>query len=393
MTDRAALRVALLTTAFPRWENDSRGPWVLETARALRDLGVQVRVLTVHGPGSRGHEVLDEIHVHRVRYLWPDRLEALQDVGGGLPAAWKAGWPYRLAFIPFFMGLVRAAVQYGRDADVVHAHWTLAGLAAWLASWVTGTPFVLTVHGSDIYIAPGIPGVAALTRGMLRGCAHVVAVSRDLAEATRSLGCPPERLEVLGNGVELERFTLGAAEREPLLVFVGALIRRKAVDVLLDALPAVLSACPGARLVVVGEGPEREALERQALQLGLTGSVTFVGAQSRAETAAWMRRARIFVLPSREEAFGVVLLEALASGTPCVASRVGGVVDIVAPDVGVLVPPGDAAALAGAVSGLLQDSSRWVAMSARAREHVVEQGRTWPRVAHRLAEIYRSVAR
>ncbi len=393
MSPLPPLRIALLTTAFPRWPNDSRGPSMLETARALRDQGVQVRVVTLHGPNAREFEAFESIPVFRQRYLWPDRLERLQDVGGGLPAAWAQGWGARLTFVPLFLCMVWAAIWHGRAVDVIHAHWTLAGLAAWLASFVTGTPFVLTVHGSDVYIAPGIPGVGALTRAMLKRCARVLAVSRNLAQATAELGYPEARIEVLPDGIDLDRFTPGPPEREALLLFVGSLIQRKGVDILLLAMSAVRAEHPQVHLAVVGDGPERAALERQSHEIGLTGSVDFIGPQSQHDIALWMQRARLFVLPSREEALGIVLLEALASGTPCVASRVGGVPDIVTADVGVLVPPADSAALAKAVSTLLADPAQWQKLQRQARAHVEQKCWTWKKVAARLIEIYRSAAR
>ncbi len=365
---------------------------MMETARALQAAGVSVQVMTLHGPGARRHEILAGIPVYRARYLWPDSLERLQDVGGGLPAAWRQGLLNKLAFGPMFLSLVWAALRFGRRCDVIHAHWTLAGLAAWLAAFVTRCPFVLTVHGSDIFVAPGIPGVAAATRAMLRGCAHRIAVSRALADATAGLGIDRATIEVIPDGIDLERFQPGPAEREPILLFVGSLIKRKGVHHLLDALARAGPRLAEARLVIAGDGPERDALERQTKALQLGARVTFVGAQSQAQIADWQRRARVFVLPSLEEALGIVLLEALASGTPCVATRVGGIPDVVAPDVGVLVPPGDPTALAEALAALWNDPPVWRAMQARARRHVEQNCFTWHKVAARLIEIYHRVA-
>lgn len=385
------MRIGLLTTAFPRWTNDSRGPSMMETARALQACGVEVQVITLHGPGAKRNEVMEGIAVHRARYLWPDTLERLQDVGGGLPAAWKQDLLYKLAFGPLFLGLVWATIRHGGQCDVIHAHWTLAGLAAWLASFVTGRPFVLTVHGSDIFVAPGIPGVAAVTRAMLRRCAHVIAVSRALADATATLGIARGSIEVIPDGIDIERFTPGPAEREPILLFVGSLIKRKGVHDLLEALALARSELVDARLVIAGDGPERAALERQTQDLNLGAQVTFVGPQSQTQIADWQRRARVFVLPSLEEALGIVLLEALASGTPCVATRVGGIPDVVTPDVGLLVPPADPRALADALIALWRDPAGWRARHLRARPHVEQNCYTWHKVAARLAVIYATI--
>lgn len=386
------LRVALLTTAFPRWATDGRAPWILHTARALRELGTDVRVITLHGPNTLPYEVIDGIPVHRIRYLWPDQLESLQDFGGGLPLAWRAGWLHRLGFLPLFLSLWMAAIRHGRSVDLIHAHWTLAGIAAWMAGWFTRTPFVLTVHGSDIYVAPKIAGIAEVTRRVLRRARHVLAASSDMAIATSRLGLARDCVEVLPYGVELERFSMGSAQREPLVLFVGSLIKRKGVHHLLAAMPEILKKCSHAHLVIVGEGDERHALEEQALSLGIGESVFFAGQQTRDEVATWMCRARVFVLPSLEEAFGVVLLEALASGTPCVASQIGGIVDVVSPDTGTLVEVGDTPGLAQAIAMLLTDDQLWLAKSVRARQSIEENGRTWIQVARRLVDIYATVS-
>lgn len=381
----------MVTTAFPRWPNDSRGPSMLETARALRDLGVRVRVIAVHAPGARARETMDGIEVIRARYLWPERLEVLQAEGGGLPAIWKRQPLARLAFPPFFAAFTAATARYARGFDVIHAHWTLSGAAAWLSRPYHHLPFVLTVHGSDVFQAPRLPLVGWLTRQTLQHSRHVIAVSRSLAEATAALGLPRERVEVIPDGIDLERFQPGPPEREPVILFVGSLIERKGVHHLLRALPSVFERFPESRAVIAGDGPQRAALEAAARALGIADRVAFVGAQSQAQIGAWMRRARLFVLPSLEEALGIVLLEALASGTPCVGSNVGGIPEIVAPDVGRVVPPEDPAALAGAINDLLGDADTWQAMSQRARTHIVENCYTWKKVAMRLVAIYQAI--
>lgn len=387
------LKMCLVTTAFPRWPNDSRGPSMWETARALRDLGVTVRVITLHSPGARARENWEGIDVVRARYLWPERLEVLQSAGGGLPAMWRQGGLARLAFGPFFGALAGAVARYSAGCQVLHAHWTLAGIAAWWTQPWHRLPFVLTVHGSDVFQAPRLPVVGAQTRAMLQRCGHVVAVSRALADATAALGLPPERVEVIPDGIDLDRFPAGPDKREPILLFVGALIERKGVHHLLQALPAVLARCPEARLVIAGDGPERAALTALAGTLGVAAHVEFVGPQSQAQVSEWMRRARVFVLPSLEEALGIVLLEALVSGTPCVATRVGGIPEVVAPEVGRVVPPADPAALAGALTEILENPAVWAALHTRARPHVLQNLWTWKKVAARLIEIYQAVRR
>jgi glycosyltransferase involved in cell wall biosynthesis len=382
------MRVCIVTTAFPRWEGDSRGHFIWQQARSMAQQGVVVRVVCCHAPGARVREVMEGVEVSRVRYLWPERLEVLQNEGGGLPAVWRKGWLARLAFVPFFCALVWGVARHAGRSDVIHAHWTLAGMAAWLGCILQRRPLALTLHGSDIFMAPRIPGVAWLTRAILLRSQQVITNSRALAEAGMALGAPPERLEIIPIGINVEAFRPGTEPREPLLLFVGSLIERKGVRVLLEAAAQVFQQLPTYRLAIVGEGPLRAAVEQQAQASGIASQVEFVGPQTQAEVSGWMRRARLFVLPSLEEAFGVVLLEAMASGTPCVATQVGGIPELVMPGTGILVPPGDAPALAAAMVQALEDFEAWEAMSRRARQHVLEDCMTWDRMASRTVAIY-----
>ena len=178
-----------------------------------------------------------------------------------------------------------------------------------------------------------------------------------------------------------------ATEREPLLLFTGFLIPRKGVRYLLDALALLPPRLDHWRLALVGDGPEEANLRGQAAALGLTDRIEFVGVQPQPEVAAWMRRAQLFVLPSLEEGQGVVLLEALASGTPVVASDVDGIREVVTPEVGRRVPPADPPALAAALTELLSDPAQRAAMSAAARQRA-ETHYDWDIIARRFIDRY-----
>src|SRR3989304_6742040 len=126
------MKVCIVTTSFPRWPQDTKGTFVLEAARAVREQGVKVRVIAMHNPGSKTKEVFPpDIEVIRPRYLWPERWEVLQTEGGGLPTLWKRRPLARPALIPFFITHTLAIMRYSRDCDLVHANWTLAAAPAW----------------------------------------------------------------------------------------------------------------------------------------------------------------------------------------------------------------------------------------------------------------------
>ena len=193
------------------------------------------------------------------------------------------------------------------------------------------------------------------------------------------------------NGVNLEKFPFGEPQnRENLLLFVGSLIERKGGQHLIDAMPQVLRQFPGYQLVLIGEGPLKETWQAQISRLGLQDQVKLIGTQSQAEIADWMRRARLFVLPSLEEGQGVVFVEALASGLPCLGTNVGGIPDVVNPQVGRLVTPGNSSELAQVICDILEDQAGWEAMCFAARQRA-ETHYDWDRIAARLIEIYQQV--
>jgi len=192
---------------------------------------------------------------------------------------------------------------------------------------------------------------------------------------------------VIPLGVDCAAFHPGDARREKVILFAGSLIERKGVRHLFAAMAEVRVVFPDYRLVILGDGAQRAELEALAASLGIRQMVEFAGELPPAAVADWMRRAALFVLPSLEEGLGAVLLEASASGTPVVASKVGGIPEAVTEETGRLVPPGDPAALAEAICGLLGKPDQLFTMGLRARERASARF-DWPQIAARILAEY-----
>jgi glycosyltransferase involved in cell wall biosynthesis len=386
------MKVCFVTTNFPRHLDDSEGTFVWKAARAVAKHGHQVQVIAQHWPGLPTREWMENVEVIRPRYWWPESGEILRKEGGGLPIIWRKSWLARFQMIPFILVHTLAVARYARDCDVIHAQWTLSAGSAWLARFLHRRPILVTLHGSDIFQAAHMWPGSWLTCRVLRGCDHIIAVSQALAEATTQIGIPRASITVVPDGVDLTHFTSSSSDRqEPLILYVGSLIKRKGVVYLLEAMASIVRAYPSCRLVIVGGGPERPSLENVASNLDLNEQVTFAGSQTPDQVLNWMQRAKLFVLPSVEEGLGVVLLEALACGIPIVASHVGGIPEVVTPDVGVLVPPADANSLAEAIGQLLGDDHQWAQMSANARARA-ENHYDWHQIAAQFITIYERIA-
>lgn len=265
-----------------------------------------------------------------------------------------------------FPRTVRALVRLLRERriDVIHLH-TVTNLGAYfrLAGRLAGVPYIVTLHGSDVTaFDKRRRHEQVLIRWTLAGAAGIAAVSAALAQAATSrfgLGTPPR---VIRNGIDVDLGGADASEHEPVdlagpfILSAGALDHVKGHDLLIRAWASLAAGFPGVKLVLAGEGDEGAERRRLAVALGIGERVHFTGALPRAQVLSLMRRAAMFVLPSRQEGLGIVLLEAGAAACPVVATTVGGIGEIVTSELnGLLVAPEDPEALADAIRRMLAD--------------------------------------
>jgi glycosyltransferase involved in cell wall biosynthesis len=385
-------KVLIITTAFPRWMGDGRGNFVYEAAQAVRRQGWQVRVIAMHTPGAMAHEWMDGIEVIRPRYL-PERWEILAKDSAGLPQAWRTNPWTKLALIPFLIRHTLAVLRYARQADILHANWTLSGMVAWFTQVYHRKPYVVTVHGSDVFQATRSFLICTLTHLTLSNSKtiRIIAVSQKLAERLCQIGIPAEKIQVIPDGVNTLQFFPSEESRKKVILSVGALTKIKGGDLLIEAFAQIHPSLPEYQLVFIGEGNCRDQWKRKAKELGLDKKIIFTGQLNRQEVAQWMRTAEIFVLPSRSEGLGVVFLEALASGTPCIGTTVGGIPDIVTPEVGVLCLPEDPKNLGDAILSILKNPTRLQEMRKNARKRAVEVF-DWTVVSQEITRLYSQIA-
>lgn len=384
------MKVLVLAEYYPRAADPTFGVWAHRQALAARDAGADVRVLVLHRPlpplqavrrldlaavraalAQPATVTLDGLTVGYLRYLSPPRPWSYPSWG-----AWAAPALRRA------LAAVRAQFPY----DLVHAHYAVpAGDAIRRAA--PDAPVVVSVHGGDVH------GPHAGHRNVAAALHHarlVLANSAGTARRCDVLGARRTRIVHLGTDLpESPEPPRAEADRAPTLVTVSHLIARKRHADVLAAVSTLAARHPQLRYEIVGDGPERPALEAQAHALGIADRVRFRGALPHAEAVAAARAATLFVLPSVAEAFGVAYVEAMAAGVPAIGARgEDGPEEIAASGGGIeLVPPGDPEVLAAAIDGLLRDPERWRALSTAARANVAAHY-TWSRCGAQTVRAY-----
>ena len=372
---------------YPRAADPVMGVWSHHQALAARDAGAELRVLVLHRPlpplasvraldvrgladavRQPGATELDGLRVDYVRYLSPPRPVSYETWG-----AWAAPMLARA------MNRVRAEFPF----DLVHAHYAVpAGDAVRRAA--PGVPAVVSVHGGDVY---GAHAGAAAVKATLRHARLVLANSAGTAQRCAERGARDARVLHLGTDVPAET---GHSPPARALVTVGHLIERKRHGDVISALATLSERHPEIRYVIVGDGPERERLQRLAASLGVSERVEFLGQLPHTQALVAARGSSVFVLPSVDEAFGVAYIEAMAGAVPAIGcSGEAGPQEIAAAGGGIaLVPPRDPAALAERIHALLIDPGGMEAMG-RAARATVQRSFTWERCGSETVDAYR----
>jgi glycosyltransferase involved in cell wall biosynthesis len=330
------LRVAALTTSYPRGPGDVAGLFVADQVEHLRWRGVDVEVVS---PASFRH--------YGIAY------------GSGVAGNLRRR-PYLALALPLMLGgFARAARRAAVGADLVHAHWLPSGAVAMTAR----KPFVVQVWGTDIELARRVP---VLARRVLRRARVVIAPSRALADEARRLGAVDVR--VIPSGVDVPAAVSEEAD-PPEVLYAGRLSPEKGVREL-------VAAADGVPLVVAGDGPLRDEVP---------GALGFVPHD---ELERLYERSAVVACPSHREGFGVVCAEAMAYGRPVVAGDVGGLRDLVVhEETGLLVPPGDVEALRAALQRLLADAELRHRFGQAGRARISEHF-TWQRFGDETLRAY-----
>ena len=397
------MRILHVVTAFPRYEGDVIAPWLVELLKRLQAAGHEVEVFCSAYRGGGGAQFAG-IRVHRFRYF-PARWEDLTH-DEATPDRIGRAWRYRVMPLFYVLGGIWAMWRLCRRRryDVVHVHWPMPhALFGAVARATCGARLVTLWYGAELrYAQNALPWLRSLVRWALRTSDRVVAISSYVAAELGRVAAVP---------VEVIPYAVGWSDRGALpavparlerasggfrILFVGRLVERKGVPDLIHAvgrLPATLAP----HLDIVGDGPERPGLQAQIDRERMGDRVALRGRVSKRELHEAYGSADVLVLSaivdsrSDTESLGVVLLEAMSYRVPVIATRVGGIPDIVIDgQTGLLVPPGDPAALAAALERLARDRQLAARLGAAGYEHA-RTSFGWEAITERWERCYAGV--
>jgi glycosyltransferase involved in cell wall biosynthesis len=396
--------VVMVTTSYPRYPGDGVGSFIEPIAKGVAARGHEVHLVAPWHPALDRPKVDEGVHFHFFHYAPVAPLNVF-----GYASGLKADTQLRLA--AWLMAPLAIAsgswktlrVAQKRGATILHAHWMIPGGAiAALAS--RGLPLVVSIHGSDMFVAERNPAARTAARSALQRAGWITACSEDLRLRAINLGADAHRTETVPYGVDSVRFAPDPRVREeirrelgigndPMVFSAGRLVRKKGFEHLIDAASLLRKPFPAVNVVIAGEGDLHDELRRRA-EAGESGRVRFLGFQSQDRIGRLSAAADVVAVPSVRDDAGNVdglpnfALEALATATPVVATRVGGLPQVIEDGAtGRLVVERDAAALAEAIRELLSHPARARELGLAARGKVIRDF-GWPRVAERFEAAY-----
>lgn len=398
----------MVTSSYPKYEGDVTAPFVESIAVSVAARGNEVHILAPYHPDVRRRPLEKGVHLHFFKYIpfkrlniwgYAESLEADVRVKGAI---------YPLTPVVFLSSLAALWRLTGRvKFSVMHGHWVIPnGPVSALIARLRRLPLVISLHGSDIFIAEGSSLVSSVARWCFRSARAITAPSEDLRQRAIKLGAPPQRCHLVPYGVDPGQFShmegagpllrqeLGLLPDAPVVFAVGRMVYKKGFEYLIRAVPAILREHPNAKIVIAGGGDLQPRLQSLVKQLGVERSVIMPGWVQRDRLPLYFSGCDLFVLPSVVDQQGNVdglpntLLEAMASARPVVATSVAGVpLAVKDGENGLLVPEKQPGELSTAIN-LLLNAPELRAQYGEAGRRRVEQELNWDTTARTFVRLY-----
>jgi glycogen(starch) synthase len=385
------MKIGTLTWEFPPRVVGGIARHCEGLAKALVKQNHEVHLFTLDFPGSPNYEEMDGVKVYR--------------------ASTELGHPNFLTWVLLFNHFLTkrmADVIHQVDFDVMHVHDWLAAFSGISFKHYMKKPMVLTVHSTEVGRAQGLHSpdsfsINGIEWWSMYEADRVIVCSQSMKdEICGHFNLPQDKVDVIPNAIDATKYQTsvdrgavrqryGVGYGEKLILCVGRLVPQKGVEYFIRAIPSIARRYPEAKFIIVGEGWSRDILEAEARASGQNRKIQFTGFASDQEVIDLMTSADVLVVPSIYEPFGIVALEGMATGVPVVASKVGGLAEVIDHDqTGIFVYPKNPESIAWGIDRVLSDPdhARWLTENAKEKLH---KAYSWEAVAMKTVNVYRKV--
>lgn len=393
----------VLTSSFPKRENSHEARFIFSQVKKISEHEFNVTVIAPHFPCGKIQERWGKICIDRFVYSFPLSFERLTYGSGILFNIKKDPFTF-FSVVPFCISELLWSLKkiFTTDIDLIHTHWLVPqGLIGAFLHRLSNIPHVATVHGSDLNILKKYTLLHPVCRFITSNSVIITVNSNYMKQQLLAISPNCERkIQVIPMGIDLMQFCSSGKlnirsyyQTNHIIFSAGRLIEIKGIAYLIDAMPDILTRFPDTRLLIAGDGPEKESLIQKIHMLNLDSRVTLLGLLSPQDIIGYYHSADVFVLPSIQkfgmtEALGVVLLEAMASGCPVIGSNVGGIPDIITDgENGFLVPEQNPNALAEKISRIFSDTELREKFRKNGYSRIRESF-TWDKVTEDFLSVY-----
>lgn len=319
------MKICIVPSMFPKYNGDYYGPFVFNEAKNLSKKGHEVHVVTPHNEGALYEEIMEGVHVHRFKWLEPKPFKALVYFKG-----LKDYLRLVTYLISLFLNLIIVSKKF--QINILHAHSTIPnGFIAAIVSKIMGIPLFITAHGMDIYNYENYTLFRKIIQFSLNSSVNAIAVSEDLRDRMRILGVNKDKIIILRNAVDKNKFfpkknntfrkILNIESSDVVILFVGYLDIFKGIFETLDAFIDISKLYNNVKLIMISSGPKEYELKKIISDSNLEDRVIFAGEISPLDIPKYYQVSDIFVLPSHIKGVPVVVIEAMACGLPVIVSN------------------------------------------------------------------------
>ena len=384
------MKVCMLTTSFPAHKGHHQSPFILSLAEALARNKVKVDVVCpFYHQGKDKEETINGVRVHRFQYLYPAALQGLHK-GGGLPHNLKRSHISKIELMPYLFVYFLKAIPYARNADIIHAQWSLSGLVGVYLKKMFNKPLIISTRGVAIQKATKSKWMKPILKNVLKNADYITPNNIHHLESIQKLGIPKSKIISIPNGVDTKLYKPRAKTPPKKILFVGWLIERKGVLDLVNAFKKIHEKHPKVILQLIGQGSLKNKIKTTLKKANLTKNVKMIDSVSPEKVAEYMSKADLFILPSLTEGRPNVIYEAMLSQLPIIATNIPGTNELIKNNkTGILVPTKNPNAIAKAAIELLANNKKASKLAVTARKNILASKVTWDDSAKQFIKLYK----